>query len=87
MNASKLRARAREEADELGPEPADPRERWQWDEEWQGAVQLLAGLADYDPAALRQAALEIAEDLDNRIAHPEVVRAGQSRPRQPRAPR
>ena len=48
VDDSELRTRARQEAGELGPEPTDPRERWQWDGEWRGAVELLAGLAGYE---------------------------------------
>ena len=55
-----LRARAMQEANELGPEPADPRDRRLWLEERRGAVVLLAYLADRDPAQLRAAALELA---------------------------
>jgi hypothetical protein len=40
-----LQARARQEADELGPEPRG-REAKLWREERWGAVVLLAGLAD-----------------------------------------
>jgi hypothetical protein len=68
VDAGELRARAQDEAEELGPEPADPRGRWQCDEEWRGAVELLAALASYDAAALRQAALDVAENLDKRTA-------------------
>jgi hypothetical protein len=50
-----LRARARREADELGPEPPGP-ELGLWREERWGAVVLLAGLADDDAELLRQPA-------------------------------
>jgi hypothetical protein len=56
-----VRARAREEADELGPEPADPHEYAMWAEERRGAVVLLAGLSDWNPALYREAALISAE--------------------------
>ena len=45
MDAAELRARARHEADELGPEPPGP-DLELWREERWGAVVLLAGLAD-----------------------------------------
>ena len=57
MDASELRAHARQEADELGPEPPG-REAELWREERWGAVVLLAGLADDDVDLLRQAANE-----------------------------
>jgi hypothetical protein len=46
------------ELDELGPEPANPRERELWNEERRGAVVLLAALADYDADLLRRAATD-----------------------------
>jgi hypothetical protein len=61
-----LRRRACEEADELGPEPANRAERELWREERRGAVVLLAGLADDDPAKLRRAALEVAGEWADR---------------------
>lgn len=63
MEPADLRRRAREEADELGSEPVNPAERALWREERWGAVVLLAGLADDDPALLRRAAIEVAGEL------------------------
>jgi hypothetical protein len=51
----KLRARARQEADELGPEPPGT-EADLWRQESWGAGVLLAGLADDEAELLRQAA-------------------------------
>ena len=45
MDASELCTRARQEADELGPEPSGT-ETELWREERWGAVVLLAGLMD-----------------------------------------
>jgi hypothetical protein len=67
MDASELRARARQEADELGPEPAGT-EAELWRQERWGAVVLLAGLADDDAELLRQAAMEIADEWADREA-------------------
>ncbi len=50
MEPAELRRRAREESDELGPEPVNPAERELWREERRGAVVFLAGLADDDAA-------------------------------------
>jgi hypothetical protein len=61
MDASELRARARQEADELGPEPAGT-EAELWREERWGAVVLLAGLADDDAEPLREAANGVAAE-------------------------
>src|SRR6516165_5460000 len=61
MDASELRARARQEADELGPQPPGT-EAHLWREERWGAVVLLAGLADDDAELLRQAASEVAAE-------------------------
>jgi hypothetical protein len=58
MKPMELGARAREEADELGPEPADMAERDHWREERWGAVVLICGLADDDANLLRDAARE-----------------------------
>jgi hypothetical protein len=59
MTPDELRARAREEAAELGPEPtADRREHELWAEERRGAVVLLAALAEWDASLCRRAALE-----------------------------
>jgi hypothetical protein len=55
VDTSELRARARQEADELGPQPPGS-EADLWREERWGAVALLAGLADDDAELLRQAA-------------------------------
>lgn len=57
MNAEALRKRARIEADELGPEPADPHDHALWAEERRGAVVLLAALADWRASVCREAAL------------------------------
>jgi hypothetical protein len=59
MDAAELRARARLEADELGPNPPG-REAELWREERCGAVVLLAGLADDNFELLRLAANETA---------------------------
>jgi hypothetical protein len=61
MDASELRVRAREEADELGPQPPGT-EADLWREERWGAVVLLAGLADDDAELLRQAANQVAAE-------------------------
>jgi len=53
---SKLRERAKEEAAELGPVPANPREHGIWVEERRGATVLLASLADWNRQLLRSAA-------------------------------
>jgi hypothetical protein len=66
MEPADLRRRARAEADELGPEPADRAERELWREERRGAVVLLAGLADDDAASLRRAALQVAGEWVDR---------------------
>jgi hypothetical protein len=63
MDAAELRARARQEADELGPEPRGT-EAELWREERWGAVVLLAGLADDNAELLRQAANELASRVD-----------------------
>jgi hypothetical protein len=67
VDASELRARARREADELGPEPPGA-EAELWREERRGAVVLLAGLADDDVELLRQAANEMADEWADREA-------------------
>jgi hypothetical protein len=56
--AGELRARAGQEAAELGPEPGEGARRDLWREERWGAVVLLAGLADDDAELLSRAALE-----------------------------
>jgi hypothetical protein len=56
VDVAELRDRAKSELIELGPEPANPREREPWNEERRGAVVLLAALADYDADLLRRAA-------------------------------
>ena len=66
MDVSELRERAAEEAAELGPIPADPREREMWAIERRGAVVLLAGLADWDAALLKRAGLGGASEWTNR---------------------
>ena len=65
--ASALRVRARQEADELGPEPPGG-EAELWREERWGAVVLLAGLADEVPELLRRAASEVAAEWTDREA-------------------
>jgi hypothetical protein len=65
MDASELRAR--QEVDELGPEPPS-REAELWREERWGAVVLLAGLADDDVELLRQAANQVATEWTDREA-------------------
>jgi hypothetical protein len=67
MDALALRARASQEADELGPEPSGA-ELELWREERWGAVVLLAGLADDDVELLRQAANETAAEWTGREA-------------------
>ena len=67
MDATELRAHARQEADELGPEPPG-REAELWREERCGAVVPLAGLADDDVERLRQAANEVATEWTDREA-------------------
>ena len=61
MDAAELRARAREEADEPGPELRG-NEAELWREERWGAIVLLAGLADDDAELLRQAANQTATE-------------------------
>jgi len=68
MDVHELRERAAEEAAELGPIPADPREREMWALERCGAVVLLAGLADWDAALFKRAALAVASEWTNRRA-------------------
>jgi hypothetical protein len=84
VDAGALRARARQEADELGPEPLEPRERAQWQEERRGAVVLLAALADYDVAVLRRAALEVADELGDPGARSLLLDAAADAPWKPR---
>jgi hypothetical protein len=67
MGASDLRARTRQEADELGPEPPGT-EGELWRVERRGAVVVLAGLADDNAELLRQAAHEIAAEWTDREA-------------------
>jgi hypothetical protein len=67
MDASELRARARQEVDELGPEPSGA-ELELWCEERRGAVVLVAGLADDDAELLRQAANQVASEWTAREA-------------------
>ena len=56
MDVLELRERAKAEAAELGPVPANPREHEIWVEERRGAIVLLAGLADWNRQLLRSAA-------------------------------
>ena len=69
MTPEQLRARARVEVDELGPEPADPHDHGLWVEERRGACVLLASLADWQASTCRKAALDLGELTD-----PAVVR-------------
>jgi len=64
MTTTELRARARAELDELGPEPADPHEHAIWVEERSFTCQLLAGLAKWRGPVLRHAALELGDLMD-----------------------
>jgi len=56
MEVIELRERAKQEAGELGPVPANPREYELRVEERRGAIVLLAGLADWNRQLLRSAA-------------------------------
>jgi hypothetical protein len=56
MDVTELRDRAKAEAAELGPVPANPREHELWVEERRGAIVLLAALAGYNRELLRSAA-------------------------------
>jgi hypothetical protein len=67
MDASELRARARDEADELGPEPPGI-EAELWRQERWGAVVLRAGLADDNVEVLRQATNGVAAEWADREA-------------------
>jgi hypothetical protein len=67
MEASELRPRARQEADELGPQ-ASGAEAESWREERWGAVVLLAGLADDNADLLRDAANGVAAEWADREA-------------------
>jgi hypothetical protein len=62
VTPSDLLARAVQEIDELGPEPVQASDRAMWIEERRGAVELLAGLASWDEALLRRAALHVASE-------------------------
>jgi hypothetical protein len=75
MEPSELRERAQREANELGPEPLDRRERVLWSEERRGCLILLDALADHDPALLRRAALAVAEDLSDPLARTLLLEA------------
>ena len=78
-----LRERAAEEAAELGPVPADPREREMWAIERRGAVVLLAGLADWDAGVAQRAALGVASEWTNRRASELLMDAAQECPSRP----
>jgi hypothetical protein len=65
VTPSELLARAVQEIDELGPAPVATSARAIWIEERRGAVELLAGLADWDGALLRRAALQLASEWSN----------------------
>jgi hypothetical protein len=67
VDPAELRAHARQEADELGPEPPGT-EAEPWREERRGAVVLLAGLVDDDAELLRQAANQMASESTDREA-------------------
>jgi hypothetical protein len=56
MDVTELRERAKAEAADVGPVPANPREHELWVEERRGAIVLLAALADHDRDLLRSAA-------------------------------
>jgi hypothetical protein len=79
VTAAELRAPAKQEADELGPEPRDPRDREIWQAERHGAVVLLASLAEWDAALLRRAALEEAGEWTNRAVRDLLLDAAQER--------
>jgi hypothetical protein len=64
MDASELRDRARQEADELGPER--PGTEQNYARRTLGAVELLAGLADDDAERLRRAANGVSTDVEAR---------------------
>ena len=61
----------------LGPIPGDPRELEMWAMEHRGAVVLLAGLADWDAALLKRAALGVANEWTNRRASELLMDAAQ----------
>jgi hypothetical protein len=69
MTPDELRARAREELDERGPEPGDPHEHAMWAEERRGAVVRIAALSEWNPSVCREAALMSAE-WEPHVAHP-----------------
>jgi hypothetical protein len=58
VTPEELRARARQEARVLGPEPSGPHERELWFEDRRGAVVLLAALADWNASLCRRAAFD-----------------------------
>jgi hypothetical protein len=68
VTPDELRSRARQELEELGPEPGDPRDHDPWVEERRGIVVLLAGLAEWNPGVCREAALVSAE-WEPAVAH------------------
>jgi hypothetical protein len=76
MDASELRARARHEADELGPEPPGTEAELCREERW-GAVVLLAGLADDDVELLRQTANQVADELERQAVRKLLLDAAQ----------
>jgi hypothetical protein len=67
VDVSELRARARQEANELGPEPAGTDADLWREERWE-AVVLLAGLADDDAELLGWAANGVAAEWTDREA-------------------
>jgi hypothetical protein len=68
MTAAELRARAIQEAAELGSEPVDLARRRLWREARRSAVLLLSFLADRDASLLRRAALEAAGEWVDPVA-------------------
>jgi hypothetical protein len=56
VDVAELCDRARNEIDELGPEPANPHDRATWHTERYDAAVRLVALADYDGELLRRAA-------------------------------
>jgi hypothetical protein len=86
VDAIELRAHARQEADELGPEPPGAEAELWLEERW-SAVVLLAGLADDDVELPRQAANEVAAEWTDREAAPLLLDAAPSPSSAPNARR
>ncbi len=77
MEPADLRRRARQEADELGPEPLDVAERPRWREERWGAAVLLCGLADDDPDLLRRMVdSEVSDPIAKALLYDAIALAG-----------